>query len=725
LQTLARVLSITVLLVLCAAVARASGIPGHVYSASRMLAAYPFDDIRKLINDNLPYYLAGAAGPDIAFVASDPKDRSSAGAESHYERTGDLCINLLREARTDQERAFALGWMTHWVTDVHIHTLVNAYGGNWEQIANHHRHSQLEVVEVKHVYALRSGGLGMGELTLDSSLVPVEFMNRAFAATYDKEAFRPRILPDGTTKAPLFETLLGQAALFIQTSTQYYKEACESGAGKAKSSLMGLVLGTFQAEIPSNQHYQDLLVPLAIAKPTSTGGELVARVTIKDTHLFGKFLAEWPKFMEGAEDYSEWVFRACQEYIKDPTDTEAMAHLRMVLPNIDLDNPARVPDMQEKILGSYLLEMLADGTLRGDPDVQDLYLQYTIENESREAKVLPRVPIGHLPQSGPDKGRQGEVDAAVPLEEGRKDYRIGVSLGGPEAIGKDDFEGLEWAAATASAEAAIKVVGPFEVLATDVFALRAELPAGWEGRVKWFRWRRAGWPPYFYTVPVNNHGPLTFGQFMEPWGPGEPAEMTIQVEGCDGPDGKVLISGDLTLKVRRARFTLDLPARWSVTGGSLEEGEVTLEREPEEANPEQVRLFTTLSFHKEANFRPDAKEDEEGAGMDESSTELWPRLEYVLKDAPRVPLVAGELKGVIFEDDPLTCAQFPRVGYLAKGMFRVVISCSFRMNFLMGGPEESRKAAWEERKRAAKELMQVLQSVRIVEAGSQKRNYYP
>jgi hypothetical protein len=162
-----------------------------------------------------------------------------------------------------------------------------------------------------------------------------------------------------------------------------------------------------------------------------------------------------------------------------------------------------------------------------------------------------------------------------------------------------------------------------------------------------------------------------------------------------------------------------------VTGGSLEEGEVTLEREPEEANPEQVRLFTTLSFHKEANFRPDAKEDEEGAGMDESSTELWPRLEYVLKDAPRVPLVAGELKGVIFEDDPLTCAQFPRVGYLAKGMFRVVISCSFRMNFLMGGPEESRKAAWEERKRAAKELMQVLQSVRIVEAGSQKRNYYP
>lgn len=703
---------------LAAAAAQASSIPGHVYSATAMLGRVPAGQFRTLLTNNRADYLTGAAGPDIAFVASDPKDRTSAGAESHYDQTGDLCIVFLKEARTDAEKAFALGWVSHWITDINIHTLVNAYGGNWEDKGKHHRHSQLEVTEVKHVYELARTDPALAPLVLDQTHVPAEYMNRVFGKLYGKAAYKPQAGPGGRQQAPIFETLLGKAAGFIETSTNYYKDACLSGTGKGSSSLMDLVMGTFNASVPSDEQYRDILRPLELGEPTCQGTQIVVPLNVHEARLYGKFLREWPAFMEQAAKYSEAVFRGCQAYMEATDKAKAVASLHQLLPNIDMDNPARSPALQARIVGSARLSQLADKTLRGDPKVQDLYLQSAAVGGEGKLQVLPRVSIAHLPESGVDKSRQGRVQVSVPLHAGRGQYRIALALGGAECLGQRDLADVEWVAALADGEPRLKVVGPAEVKATDVFALRAEVPAGMEGRVKWFRWsgENAG---TFYTVPVNNHGPLTMGQFLGPWGTSPAAQAEVVVQGSEGPDAPVLVTGRLRLKVRPARLDVKLPARWKAAGNPTS-ADLALTREPEEPNPKEVRLFVSLSFAAEANFRPDGDRNAPGAGMDSSTTEQWPRPGNVDEKEPRLPIAAGDLKGICFRDEANTCSTYPRVGYLANGMFRIAISYNFGMNFLMGGPKESGARAWEERKRASKEVQDIITSLRVVEASPPK-----
>jgi len=44
---------------------------------------------------------------------------------SHYHRTADLLRNLKKYATTPNEKAFVLGWLSHWLTDCATHPLVN------------------------------------------------------------------------------------------------------------------------------------------------------------------------------------------------------------------------------------------------------------------------------------------------------------------------------------------------------------------------------------------------------------------------------------------------------------------------------------------------------------------------------------------------------------------------------------------------------------------------
>jgi hypothetical protein len=66
--------------------------------------------------------LHGSLGPDMGyFPGADPLLAQLA----HHARTGAFCRALVGEARTDVERAFAWGWVTHVLADVAVHPLVN------------------------------------------------------------------------------------------------------------------------------------------------------------------------------------------------------------------------------------------------------------------------------------------------------------------------------------------------------------------------------------------------------------------------------------------------------------------------------------------------------------------------------------------------------------------------------------------------------------------------
>lgn len=66
--------------------------------------------------------LHGSLGPDMGyFPGADPLLAELA----HHARTGAFCRALVHEARTDLERSFAWGWVTHVLADVAIHPLAN------------------------------------------------------------------------------------------------------------------------------------------------------------------------------------------------------------------------------------------------------------------------------------------------------------------------------------------------------------------------------------------------------------------------------------------------------------------------------------------------------------------------------------------------------------------------------------------------------------------------
>lgn len=221
----------SLILMLLPAYLAASSIPGHIYSATRMVASCP--ELAAAIRDQQAAFHCGAAGPDITFAACNPEDRTSAGAESHYERTGELCLSFLREAQTPAERAFALGWVSHWMTDVYIHTLVNAYGGCWDQPGQRHRHSELEVVEAKHVYSIRQAVPGLGELTIAASEVPSSFITRAFGATYAKPAYKPRV--EGQPGSAPFATLLTTAAALSRAALATTRKPARAARARART----------------------------------------------------------------------------------------------------------------------------------------------------------------------------------------------------------------------------------------------------------------------------------------------------------------------------------------------------------------------------------------------------------------------------------------------------------------------------------------------------------
>lgn len=552
--------------------AGASSIPGHYYAAVRILEANP--RLGALVGPQRAAYLAGAAGPDVAFVASDRDDRTSAGAESHYDRTGDLCMGFLTEARTPQERAFALGWATHWLTDQAIHSLVNAYDGNWEVPSQRSRHSQLEVVEVKHVYSLRTSMPGLSELVLASDDVPVGLMRRAFGATYDKPAFR-----EGSD----FEARLKAAAGFIALSTDFYRQASESGTGRAEGGLMNLALQTYSSKVPSNAEYTALLKPLEIVEVTPGEGGLQVALRVNDVGLYAKFLKEWQVAMDCVVSYSPTLFTPLLDYVEDPTRAHA-DRAREVLWSVDLDNPARSPDALARLQTAMapLFALLADGTLRGKPAVDDLLLMADIAGAGPQAPA--RIDISGLAEAGFDKSRAGDVRCVVPvsaetLQSGGR-YELWVGIGDRPDLARNDLEGAMWVnhqgtlgPAPGDERAGYWVLSDRQVV--PFLAMNNPVETFEAGGDATSAWARTTIRPHDAPEAVvsSAHSWTELPAIMHP---GQPVRITLSSEGSGGAILREMAVNDLD-RVRWAVMRADVPEQ---PGGAGRAGTAEVDYEP-------------------------------------------------------------------------------------------------------------------------------------------------
>ncbi len=96
----------------------------HLIIAQRLLRDATDAWADAVAHQNL--YLLGANGPDCGAY---PGGKAVLTELSHYAGSGDLCRKMFTLAKTPQQRAFSLGWLTHVVADAIMHPIVNREAG--------------------------------------------------------------------------------------------------------------------------------------------------------------------------------------------------------------------------------------------------------------------------------------------------------------------------------------------------------------------------------------------------------------------------------------------------------------------------------------------------------------------------------------------------------------------------------------------------------------------
>lgn len=319
---------------------------GHFYVAE-LVAAKLGDQLKTIITDNIETYRLGAIGPDLFYWTATFENLGARypADDPHTGNTGQVVTYIVEEAirqkNTGQQSAnalmaFALGWITHWTTDLYIHTLVDQYGGNYLQ--NPSRHLQLELVETKHIHewlnkkrASKDAWSLKNDNTVWETIVHAIFMStygvnvKKYKPGQEPEKFK-RLLYDinvGYTAMVAAFNFAEEACLSfdqdIVSPTEYMKllslaiERANRSTISAKN-IAGEIWESKGGYIPSQNFYKSLNDPISISV-TPTKGYLDVEVKVADTGLYGKFLVDYKAFISGAVAHAVSIAEIIYEYL--------------------------------------------------------------------------------------------------------------------------------------------------------------------------------------------------------------------------------------------------------------------------------------------------------------------------------------------------------------------------------------------------------------------------
>lgn len=164
------------------------------------------------------------------------------------------------------------------------------------------------------------------------------------------------------------------------------------------------------AKVPTTKQYEDLLRPLTLSDVTAKGAHISARLGLTDALLYGKFLIEWQAFMDALADYAPTVLKPCLALLASPSSPEAVSAARSVLGNVDLDNPVRDPNsaaVARKMIPRALWDRLADGTLRGCPTADRIFIYHQVGDE--KPRHVGEASLAGLPRTGFDGSPPGRI----------------------------------------------------------------------------------------------------------------------------------------------------------------------------------------------------------------------------------------------------------------------------------------------------------------------------
>ncbi len=439
-----RVSRLTALVVFAAlavvAPARAGQMASHDYLA---LMARPFltGSARRAVDANQAAYLSGAQGPDICGVVMAELNFASkstvVGGETHYSpRKALLALNLLDSARTDAEKAYALGWISHYVNDIFVHDVVNQYGGFYELYAPHHK--ELEMLETKHVFSKHGDvvteAVARSAPTTGGDAKYASFVFSAYQRTFPEETrYQEGSGLAGDRREYFCKRYVEASTVCSHASFAFYT------THRAGTGAHGNPESVAFPPMPSTKAYELMQKAVEIKVTGSDGGALHVLARVNDSKLYGRFTADWEVAIKQALERTRAAFAAASAYLDAPEGPSRAALRRKLLaaiPSANLDQPRDSFD--------------AAAAKPGNAAAKTLQYSVVLRPEGGPAVALsgasPAVRYGETHFAG---SQVGTVSWDIPLPAGIKggQYSLTVALTGLDAVKTPAYRGVDWTVA--------------------------------------------------------------------------------------------------------------------------------------------------------------------------------------------------------------------------------------------------------------------------------------
>ncbi|HEY3377686.1 MAG TPA: zinc dependent phospholipase C family protein, partial [Armatimonadota bacterium] len=252
--------------------AQAGQMAGHEYTA---LAAESWltGNARAMVAANQDAYLSGAQGPDTTGIVMYNLNLAfnAVGEESHYsDRKAALALAILDAAKNDREKAYALGWITHYINDYFVHPVVNEYGGYYATDPKHHK--ELEQLETKYVFSAH-GDIVTQEMSnnIPMNLGPTfaNFIFDGYHATFPEEKRYQTGKEWVGSNNGYFCKRYNEASDWSLAASRDFYLAHSNGSGKHGSLASwteSLAVWKLFPPMPSTKEYDALAHPLELTK---------------------------------------------------------------------------------------------------------------------------------------------------------------------------------------------------------------------------------------------------------------------------------------------------------------------------------------------------------------------------------------------------------------------------------------------------------------------------
>ncbi len=220
--------------------AAASQVYGHLYFAEALLQTEAGSYLARQGNTRAAFLL-GSLSPDSAWIGhmlSQPEVRarlmqryevkfpldlpehSSYIDDIHQKSPSQFALQLLRAAQTEEEQAFAIGWLSHYAVDAFVHDLINRHGGYvsnpdlFDSTAMK-QHDYLEALEMRHVLQLNGVRLREAADAAKQSKLPLQLLHGVFADTYPGNPYYAEYRSD-------FNRFMALSSHLMFDSTRWY-----------------------------------------------------------------------------------------------------------------------------------------------------------------------------------------------------------------------------------------------------------------------------------------------------------------------------------------------------------------------------------------------------------------------------------------------------------------------------------------------------------------------